>query len=57
MSMICEIFEQYKLARISRIGNGRTDKITTVYLFVCKTCSNTINSETEFAVTDTTYSG
>jgi len=53
MNTMCELLDQYMFARTSTTGNGQTDIITTVYLFVCKTCSTATNSETEFAVTDT----
>jgi len=57
MNTMCELLDQYMFARTSTTGNGQTDIITTVYLFVCNTCSSATNSETEFVVLDTTYSG
>ena len=35
MNQTCEFLEQYNFARTGTTHNGQTDKITTVYLFVC----------------------
>jgi len=57
MYMMCELLEQYMFARTSTTGNGQTDTITAVYLFVCNTCSSATTSETQFVVTDTHWLG
>jgi hypothetical protein len=35
MKMMCERLVRYTFARTSTARSGQTDKITTVYLFVC----------------------